>query len=67
MFTEEYAKAENTNNKIYMLVVVGNHKKRIQNVIDKHREMLEKGLSPAKLYIIDAVPKIAASKYQPVS
>lgn len=64
---EEYAKAENTNNKIFMLVVVGNHKKRIQNVIDKHHEMLEKGLSPAKLYIIDAVPKIAASKYQPVS
>lgn len=63
---EEYAKAENTENKVFLLVVIGSHSKRIQAVIEKKDEMLTKGLKPAKIIIINAVPKIAASKYRPV-
>ena len=62
---EEYAKAENTNNKIFLLVDTGNHKDRVQAVERKRKEMEIKGMSPATVIVIDAIPKISASKYVP--
>lgn len=62
---EEYARAENTNNKIYLLVDTGNRSDRVQAVVNKRKEMEIKGLSPATVIIIDAIPKASASKYVP--
>lgn len=60
---EEYAKAEGTQNKIYLLVDLGSHQRRINEVKKKHQEMAESGLNPATLVIVDAVQKASASKY----
>ena len=60
---EEYAKAEGTQNKIYLLVDLGSHQRRINEVKKKHQEMAEFGLNPATLVIVDAVQKASASKY----
>ena len=60
---EEYAKAEGTQNKIYVLVDLGTHQRRINDVKKKQQEMVDCGLSPATLVIVDAVQKISASKY----
>ncbi len=62
---EEYAKAENTQNKIYMLVDTGIRSDRIKDVERKRKEMETEGLSPATVIVIDAVPKDSASKYIP--
>ena len=60
---EEYAKAEGTTNKIYLLVDLGKHQEMLTRVKKKHKEMIDSGLKPATLVIIDAVPKASASKY----
>lgn len=62
---EEYAKAENTDKKIFILVDTGEHSNRISEVQNKWKEMDEKGLHPAKLVIVDSKPKASASKYKP--
>lgn len=62
---EEYAVAENTENKIFVLVDNGVNSDRVTAVLAKHREMLERGKKPADAIIIDAKPKESASKYRP--
>jgi hypothetical protein len=62
---EEYAKAENTDKKIFILVDTGEHSNRISEVQNKWKEMDAKGLHPAKLVIVDSKPKASASKYNP--
>lgn len=60
---EEYAKAEGTNNKIFVIVDTGSNSYRVKEVQCKSKEMLAAGLSPATVIVIDAVPKKSASKY----
>ena len=62
---EEYAKAENTQNRVYILVNTGSGSDRIKAVERKRSEMENKGLSPATVIVIDAVPKDSASGYIP--
>lgn len=62
---EEYAKAEGTDSKIFLLVDNGSRSDRIQAVHRKRNEMEANGLSPATVIVIDAVPKDSASKYIP--
>lgn len=59
---EEYAKAEKTENKIFVLVNNGKNPERVKIVQDKHAEMLRCGKNPAQLIIIDATIKKSASK-----
>lgn len=62
---EEYAKAESTENKLFVLVDTGKNSYRVKAVREKHAEMLRAGLNPAEVFVINAVPKDSASKYQP--
>ena len=62
---EEYAKAEQTNNKIFVVVDTGSNSYRVQKVEKKRQEMIDAGLSPAWVIAVDAVPKVSASKYNP--
>lgn len=61
---EEYAKAEDTDKKIFVLIDTGSCSYRVDSVYRKHTEMLSKGLSPATIVVVDAVPKNSASKYK---
>lgn len=60
---EEYAKAEDTNKKVFVLIDTGSCSYRVQSVYRKHAEMLSKGLAPATIVVVDAVPKDSASRY----
>lgn len=62
---EEYAKAEETDKKIFVLVDTGSCSYRVKSVQAKHDEMLAKGMSPATVVVVDAVPKDPASTYNP--
>lgn len=64
---EEYALAEKTDNKIFVIVDTGIHSFRVRKVNDKRTEMIANGLSPATIVVVDAVPKISASKYTPTT
>ena len=64
---EEYAKAENTANKIFVVVNTGSNDYRIEKVHDKRAEMISNGLSPATVVVVDAIPKVSASKYTPTA
>lgn len=60
---EEYAQAEQTNNKIFVLVDNGKCSFRIDEVRNKYNEMKALGKNPATIIVIDAKPKVSASKY----
>lgn len=60
---EEYATAEDTQNKIFVIVDTGKNSTRIQQVYDKQSELLAQGKNPAEIIIIDARPKDPASIY----
>ncbi len=60
---EEYAKAEGTDKKIFLLVNTGSHAERVEAVLAKHEEMTADGKKPAHVVIIDSRPKESASKY----
>ena len=62
---EEYAIAENAEKKIFIVVDTGSNSYRVEKVMKKREEMLSKGLSPATVVAVDAVPKDSASKYKP--
>lgn len=62
---EEYAKAEKTDKKVFVLVNLGNNDKRVKDVVDKHTEMINCGLSPAEMIILNGQKKDSASKYVP--
>lgn len=59
---EEYAKAEGTKNRIYVLVDVGNSN-RVDQLKKRHEEDISMGKDVADLVIIDAKPKSSASIY----
>lgn len=60
---EEYAKTENTNKKIFVLVYVGIGKQRIELVKTKWNQLSAAGKNPAEIIEIDAVEKKSASIY----
>ena len=60
---EEYAKAEATDKKVFILVNTGQGESRIKAVMEKHEEMLSAGMNPAKVVGIDARIKNAASTH----
>jgi len=62
---EEYAKAEGTDKKIFLLVNTGVHSERVADVQKKHAEMTTDGKKPAHVIVINSLPKESASKYMP--
>lgn len=58
---EEYAKAENTNKRIYLYIKVGNPKRDIL-ICDLYEKSKEERKNPPLLYIIDSTPQLSASK-----
>lgn len=62
---EEYAKAENTDKKVFVVIDTGSHSNRVFDVTAKEKEMADRGLSPAAVVVVDAKPKDSASKYHP--
>ena len=60
---EEYAKAEKTDNKIFMMIDDGKHIQRVNSVNKSHEERLARGENPATIIYIDARQKEPASKY----
>lgn len=62
---EEYAKAENSLSKVFVLVKNNNRSDRVNAVKQKQIDMENAGLSPATVIVIDAIPKASASKYKP--
>lgn len=60
---EEYAIAEDTKSKIFVVVDTGNHSERVQSVLNKRNEMEAGGKNPACVVVIDAKPKKSASQY----
>lgn len=61
---EEYARAEATDKKVFLLVNTGQGENRIEAVEEKRKEMLSAGKHPAEVVVIDARPKKAASTHQ---
>ena len=61
---EEYAKAESTDKKIFVLVNTGQNENRVDAVMRKHGEMTTAGLNPARVVVIDAKIKNAASTHR---
>jgi hypothetical protein len=59
---EEYALAEGTDNRMYVIIDVGNPI-RLKTINEKHQSKLDKGENPPNLFIIDSTMKEAASTY----
>ena len=62
---EEYAKSEETNNKIFILVDNGRSSNRIKQVEESYEKQLKEGKNPATVIVIDAREKDSASTYKP--
>ncbi len=62
---EEYAKSEETDNKIFIVVDNGRSSNRINQVEASYEERLKNGEKPATIIVIDAKPKDSASTYKP--
>lgn len=60
---EEYAKAEKTENKIFLIIDNGGPKTRIEGVIKIYESKKENKENVPEVIIIDAKPKESASKY----
>ena len=60
---EEYAKAENTDKKVFLMIDNG-HKERAEKVIKLYEQKIDNGENPAKVILINAEPKESASKYK---
>ena len=58
---EEYGKAEQTNNMIYVLVDLGNPGK-VKKVQDLHDRKYDEGANPPALIVINATRKESASR-----
>lgn len=61
---EEYAKSEETDSKIFLLVDNGKDSYRVKQVEDNYEQRKARGEKPAHLIIIDAKPKASASNYK---
>ena len=64
---EEYAKAEATDKKVFVLVNTGQGENQVEAVKKKREEMLSEGKNPAEVVVIDARLKKAASTHQRLS
>jgi len=62
---EEYAKSEETDSKIFIIVDNGRSSNRIKQVEESYKKRLKKGENPATIIVIDAKPKDSASTYKP--
>ena len=62
---EEYAKSEKTDKKIFMMIDNGGLQKRINDVYKIYEERKINDENPAEIILIDAIPKVSASKYNP--
>jgi len=60
---EEYAKAEQTDNKIFVVVDNGKNSGRVSSVLEKRDELAAQNKNPATVLVIDAKPKRPASVY----
>lgn len=60
---EEYAKAENTEKKVFLMINNG-HKDRAEKVLKLYEQKTDNGENPAKVILINAEPKESASKYK---
>lgn len=61
---KEYAKAEKTEDMIYLVIDNGGPKDRLKNIKKAYTEVASDAKRP-ELIIIDAIPKQSASKYKP--
>ena len=59
---EEYARAEHTDNRIYVYVQVGNNPGRDKKIQDEYNRRVESGQNPPLLYMIDSRVKKSASR-----
>ena len=59
---EEYAKAENTSNKVFLMIDNG-HKIRAGKVMKLYKEKIQSGENPATVICVNAEPKESASKF----
>lgn len=57
---EEYAKSENTENRIFVFVDVGNGVRK-EKLIKKHKDRIAAGENPPELFIIDSTEQKSAS------
>lgn len=62
---EEYAKSEETDNKIFIVVDNGRSSSRIKEVEESYEKRLKEGDNPATIIVIDAKLKDSASIYKP--
>ncbi|NMB43253.1 MAG: hypothetical protein GX995_03885 [Clostridiales bacterium] len=62
---EEYAKSEETDNKIFIVVDNGRSSSRIKEVEESYEKRLNASEKPATVIVIDAKPKESASIYKP--
>ena len=62
---EEYAKSEETNSKIFIIVDNGRSSNHIEQIEESYKNRLKKGENPATIIVIDAKPKDSASIYKP--
>lgn len=60
---EEYAKAENTDKKVFLMIENG-HEIRARKVFSLYEEKVKSGEKPATIICIDAKHKESASKYE---
>lgn len=58
---EEYGKAEQTDNIVYVLVDLG-HPRKVQKVCDLRDRKVDEGVKVPELIIIDSTPKVSASR-----
>lgn len=59
---EEYAKAEHTDQRIFVYVQTGNNPGRDKTIKEEHDKRQQNGQNPPLLYVIDSRPKTSASK-----
>lgn len=62
---EEYAKAEKTENTIFLLIDNGGPHIRVDTVQEIYNERKQKRQSVSELIIVDALPKASAGHYKP--
>ena len=60
---EEYSKAENTSNKILLLIHNGGPESRVTEVTNLYNERIQLGEATPTLIVINALPKTSASSY----
>lgn len=60
----EYQKAEKTQFSVYLVIDVGGSRERIADLRDLHKERENSGRRMPTLFVVNAHPKLSASKYK---